>query len=85
MLRYLVASQAFLPPEEVNFTPSLVLEEVAVVDVRVIPVVEAPLGSVEAKQNSILASAASVENAEGTSDASEFNLRKSALSTAIWD
>jgi hypothetical protein len=58
MFKYSEVFQAFIPPEEENFTPSFVLNEDWEVDVLVIPVVLFPFGSVVARQNSISQSAA---------------------------
>ena len=66
-------------------TSSLVLNEDWDVEVRVIPVVVFPFGSVLAKQNSMPQSAAKGWNANGVFVVSAFKRLKSSFKISIWD
>ena len=83
MFKYFVVFHASTPPEALNFTPSLVLNDVCVVEVLVIPLVVFPSGSLDAKQNSISVSAATSVKGCGVLIVSEFNLLKSAFKISI--
>ena len=81
MLRYWLDGQASLPPLAEDLTASLVPKALTLVDVRVMPLVGLPLGSIEARQNSISESAACGQ----VPSASGLVRRKSWLSTSICD
>ena len=75
MFKYLSWSQGSIPPEEVDFIAFVCIEnEVWLVCVLVIPLVNAPLGSTVAKQNSISVSAAIPCHTDGVMIASTFVL-----------
>ncbi len=75
---------ASAPPFAACLTLLSSVKPVEVVDVRVMPLVGFPDGSVVASSNSIRASAASGWKAAGNDAMSAFVLRKSWLRTSIW-